>query len=134
MAEIHETHVALLISGDDLDPDEMTALLGQVPTSSHRKGDVISVTGRLGRSGMWRLAADVSIPGALEAQIDDLLNSVTLDLDRWRAIKARYHIELFCGLFMKQTNEGLSLSPTLLARVAERGIELGFDIYDPGEP
>lgn len=130
MAGIHETRVTLRVMGDDLDPDEITTLLCHPPTSSQRKGDIRG-SGHVLSFGMWRLHVDDSIPGNLERQIDGLLSKLTPDIGRWRFLNARYRIDLFCGLFMRQGNEGLSLSPVLLARVAERGISLGLDIYDP---
>lgn len=133
MARIHETRATLRVMGDDLDPDEITTLLKHPPTSSQRKGDIRG-SGHVLSFGMWRLHADDSIPGNLERQIDGLLSKLTPDLDRWRSISARYRIDFFCGLFMRASNEGLSLSPTVLARMAERGISLGLDIYDSDRP
>jgi len=40
-------------------------------------------------------------------------------------------MDLFCGLFMKESSEGFSISPATLAMLGERGIELQFDIYAP---
>jgi hypothetical protein len=39
LAGISRTKAALRISGDDLDPDEVSKLLGAAPTESARKGD-----------------------------------------------------------------------------------------------
>ena len=41
----------------------------------------------------------------------------------------RFKVDLFCGLQMEEWNRGLSFSPETLRRVAERGLELGLDIY-----
>ena len=51
----------------------------------------------------------------------------------WRSITERYGIDLFCGLFMRVGNEGLSLSPQSLAALGRRQIELGLDIYGGDE-
>ena len=37
---VSRTTASLRIGGDDLDPDEITALLRCEPTNSHRKGDI----------------------------------------------------------------------------------------------
>jgi hypothetical protein len=42
-------------------------------------------------------------------------------------------MDMFCGLFMKNENEGLSLSAESLAMLGERSIELSLDIYDGRE-
>lgn len=42
-------------------------------------------------------------------------------------------MDMFCGLFMQNENEGQSLSAELLAMLGERGIDLSLDIYDGRE-
>ena len=51
----------------------------------------------------------------------------------WRALVARYDVDLFCGWFLENSNEGVSLSPSSLLALGERGIELDVDIYGLGE-
>jgi hypothetical protein len=41
---------------------------------------------------------------------------------------------MFCGLFLGDTNEGLSLRPETLARLGERGLVLDLDIYAGSMP
>ena len=41
----------------------------------------------------------------------------------------RYDVDLFCGLFMREGNEGLAISSKYLAELGARGIEIGLDIY-----
>jgi len=43
----------------------------------------------------------------------------------------RFEVDIFCGLFMGSSNEGLSLSPRTLSALGQCGIELGLDIYGP---
>jgi hypothetical protein len=54
---------------------------------------------------------------------------MTVDIGVWQGIAKRYHIDLFCGLFMADTNEGLTISSQSLAALGARGIEMGLDIY-----
>jgi len=64
--------VTLRFAGDDLDPDEISAILPVKPTRAHRKGEAFFAgphAGDLrGRAGMWFLATDKLVPG------DDLHN------------------------------------------------------------
>jgi hypothetical protein len=46
-----------------------------------------------------------------------------------RLLESKYRIDLFCGLFMEGTNEGLQISPETLHALGERGISLGLDMY-----
>ncbi len=58
--------VTLRFAGDDLDPDEISAVLPVKPTRAHRKGEAFfagSSAGNLrGRTGMWFLATDKFVP------------------------------------------------------------------------
>ncbi|MFQ6548343.1 DUF4279 domain-containing protein [Aestuariibius sp. 2305UL40-4] len=134
MAVLSESRASLRFFGDDLDPDQLTGLLGCPPTKSERKGEeiVAKVTGqrRIARSGGWRLQAERREPGDFDAQISEILDQLTEDMDVWRDITARYRADIFCGLFMKEGNEGISLSNETLERLAVRGLKIDFDIYD----
>ena len=128
-----KSSVSLRVSGDDLDPDEITMLFGMVPSTSHRKGDLVS-PGRgptIRKHGMWSLKADDAEPEAYDAQIAGLISRLPQDLSVWRSIAEKYQVDLFCGFFMDTTNQGFTLSPKAMSSLAERGIEVGFDIYSP---
>lgn len=130
MAALAETIVCLRIFGDDLDPDEMTNLLGCSPTASARKGDIRD-KGFKERTGRWQLEADVRVPGDISSQIKELFANLVCDIEVWESIKKRYQCDIFCGLFMNEGNEGLELDPSTLLMLGSRGLQLGFDIYRP---
>jgi hypothetical protein len=83
--------------------------------------------------GMWRLVASKREPEDLDGQIAELLSKLTDDLDVWASIARTYQLDLFCGLFMGGSNEGLSISPETMAALGLRHIELGLDIYGGDE-
>jgi hypothetical protein len=134
MASVQRSVATLRVCGDDLDPVEITLHLGCEPTFAQTKGKRIvgPNTGavRIARMGLWRLQATDREPQDLDGQIAELLSKLTDDLGVWNSIAARYELDLFCGLFMKESNEGLSISPQSLAALGLRHIELGLDIYD----
>lgn len=133
MAHVQKSVVTLRIGGDDLIPDEITALLGVSPTDAHVKGQELvgRKTGRvrIAKSGMWRLEASDREPEDMEGQIREILDQTSGDLGVWQRIGKKYQVDLFCGLFLGGSNEGLTLSPQSLRALGERGIELGLDIY-----
>ena len=61
-----KTFVTLRFAGDDLDPDEISAVLLVKPTRAHRKGEEFFAGPRAGnlrgRTGMWFLATDNLVP------------------------------------------------------------------------
>ena len=133
MAQLDNSAASLRIGGDDLDPAEITRLLGCEPSLAHTKGQELvgSATGRvrIARIGTWMLDATDQSPEDLDGQIAEVLGKLTGDLEVWRSIAAKYEMDFYCGLFMQKSNEGLTISPQSLAALGLRQIELGLDIY-----
>lgn len=135
MVVISETTVCLRFFGDDLNPDDLTARLGQAPTASVIKGQMITGknTGfaRIAKTGSWRFEVERREPGDLEAQFRELFGVLISDLSVWRDLSAKYAPDLFIGLFMKESNEGIDISAEALGLLSSRGVSLDFDIYGP---
>ena len=110
-------------------------MLAGSPTRAERKGEVIRTKAgeRVASTGAWRLEASATEPEHLDAQVAELLGQLTPNLETWRALGERYRLDLFCGWFMKESNEGVSVSPATLLALGNRGIELGLDIYAPSQ-
>lgn len=122
--------------GDELVPDEISALLGASPTVSYQKGQELigSRTGikRITKTGSWRLSAADRKPEDLERQIFEILQQLTQDLTIWASL-ARFEPNIYCGLFMGSSNDGTWLSGEALLALGQRGIALGLEIYDHDE-
>ncbi len=132
MAEPTETAASLRISGADLDPEVVTAILGKHPSATALKGDVLCAgqkRERIAQLGFWRLKASRRSPGDIDAHVKDLLDGTTDDVAAWLSVTSKYHTDLFCGLFLKEEMAGLSISPNTLQTLGERGISLELDIY-----
>ncbi len=135
MPVLDRSVVTLRIAGDALEPAEVTSLLNCAPTFAQRKGDVHvgQKTGQryVRKIGMWRLQAEDKSPEDMNGQFMDILDKLPSDLSIWGSLSRRYEIDFFCGLFMKESNEGLEISPKVVAEMGKRGIQLSFDIYGP---
>jgi Domain of unknown function (DUF4279)/SEC-C motif len=136
MSEVNSSTVALRIIGDDLVPEEITAMLGASPNYAVTKGQMGKhIVGpkvgdvRMAKSGMWTLDASDREPEDMNGQVCQILSQMTGDIAVWQNIVKRYRAELFCGLFLNGTYGGLTLSPQTLATLGERGIEIGLCIY-----
>jgi hypothetical protein len=124
---------ALRVSGDHLDPNEITSFLGAAPSFSYRTGDLISPgKGETRRKcGMWLLEANDEEREDFAAQVDSILSKLSSDLGVWRAVGAKYQVDFYCGFFMDTTNQGFSLPLSVMDALAQRRIEIGFDVYSP---
>ena len=135
MAQINRSYATLRISGDDLDPSEISSLLGYEASLVQTKGHVFlrGKTGkeRIAKSGMWRIEATECEHENIDFQISETLDKLSSDLDVWKSLSERYQIDLFCGLFMEVSNEGMEISSSSLGMLAERGVKVGLDIYAP---
>ena len=134
MAGIGRTVATIRIFGDDLDPDEISTLLGAKPIASARKGEVRQFSsGRdvVACSGSWQFSAEDCCPGDLNVQIRSMFLQLTNDLAAWQQISHRYDFDMFCGLFMSVMNEGEDLQPDVLSMLCDRGLRLGLDVYGP---
>ncbi|MEP7294456.1 MAG: DUF4279 domain-containing protein [Chloroflexota bacterium] len=119
--------VGLRIFGDDLQPDEISLLLGCPPTKAYRKGDMQWRSQIIANTGKWLL--DVENADKLEPVVWTLLEKLTPDPAVWSDLGSRYSVDLFCGVFFDDFNGGFGLSPKLMQALSERGLEIGFDIY-----
>ena len=121
------------IFGDDLDPDEITVVLGREPTRVQRKGGPVGgqeQSSCIAPTGGWWLHAEEKSPGDLDEQVRKLLDGLPQDLSVWSDISGRCsRLDLFCGLFLGEDNQGETLSPETLAALGARHISLGLDIY-----
>ena len=136
MGPIYKSKATLRIAGDDVIPDEITRMLGSQPTRARKKGGVW-MSAEPGReftakahTGQWHLEASVREPEDLDGQVQELLGKLNLDLELWIALSRRFQVDLYCGLFMKSSNEGAVLSSETLAALGNRGIKLSLDVYD----
>ena len=136
MGAIDHSYATLRFFGDDLVPDEISAALGASPTISYPKGQELlgrsTGTVRIAKTGSWRLRSARREPEDLEFQVFEILDQLSQDLQVWTAISSRYQSDLFCGIFMGATNDGLLLSPRALLALGQRGISFSLDIYDAG--
>lgn len=133
MAELFETAASLRIMDDNLDPDEITAMLKALPTQAWRKGDIRKLpngSDHVETTGSWRIDnIQRQRPGNLDIQITTILDRCTQDMDAWRSVTSRYHSEIFAGLFLSFSMEGLGLRAETLAALGYRGLGLDLDIY-----
>lgn len=135
MGLLARSTATLRLRGDALIPDEVSLLLGASPTSAEKNGqEVIGRNGkvRIARTGAWQLDAKDRKPEDLEAQVFELLDQLTPDLEIWDELGRRFTLDLFCGIFMASYNNGLLLSPNALLALGQRSIKLDLDMYEHG--
>lgn len=132
---LDDFRISLDFIGDDVDPDEISNMLGVQPTTAHRIGDSIhgndGAFQRNAKTGRWSITAssrNTKEPD-FERSLRQLLDSLTDDLEVWRELSRRFDSGLFCGIFLTDSNRGFTLSADLLTELGKRNIYMGLDVY-----
>jgi hypothetical protein len=134
---LQRASVTLLIHGDDLVPEELTALLGREPEIGVRKGQTfVAQRSRviIARTGKWILGTGYREPPSIDTQIRELLNSLPAGLDIWSDLTARFDCLLTVGVYFADDSwtGGILLEAQTLRMLGERGLAIDFDMYAPG--
>jgi len=126
--------ITLRISGEELDPDRITALLDCRPSRTERKG--VSISGdsgpRIPKRGQWLLtidSRDCHSTDDVEDGIRMLLAQLPSDASLWASLTSTYAVDVFCGLFLASSNRGFCLSAEVSRLLSDRHLEIGFDLY-----
>ena len=127
--------LALIVRGEHLVPEEITALMGRKPDSAAQKGKPLYRKDgsfmRVPKHGSWSVELNPNATDEWdcgEAMLE-LLSSLPSDVALWRNLAARYRISFSVGLRMSAANKGFELSPAVQRYLGEREITTGFDIY-----
>jgi len=130
--------LCLRVFGDDLDPDEVTRVLGHAPSRSERKGErveaVAGLTARIARTGSWTLHYAIEPKATIEEGIQKLLEDLPSDDAIWQSLAQRHKIDLFCDVFVRGVNQGFVLAPNILELLGRRRIGLAIDIFCEPDP
>jgi hypothetical protein len=136
MGILRRSAASLRVFGDELQPVEISRMLGCEPTQAREKGQVVQYPSGRQRTftcGSWLFTAERAEPADLDGQIRWLIGQMTDDLEVWKTLTASYDIDMFCGAFMQSGNDGLSISSATMLALGLRGIELDLDIYRPND-
>lgn len=57
------------------------------------------------------------------------MKTLTSDLAVWVDLVRRFKVDMFCGVWLDEGNQGLALMPQTLHLLGERGVKLELDIY-----
>ncbi|UCH21780.1 MAG: DUF4279 domain-containing protein [Deltaproteobacteria bacterium] len=130
---VDESDATLAVYGKDLEPDDVTALLGIKPTRSFRRGHKVGPNSPPIPHGAWFLEIRGEAPEGPDVQLRKLLMRLPDSEDVWRKLRSRYEVQLRFGIFMSGWNKGFDLAPDLIVRLAKMGVELDFSIWANGD-
>jgi hypothetical protein len=130
---VDEVRVTLAVYGDELDPEEISSLLGCQPTSSHRRGEtrIGKKTGHktVYKQGAWFLTVEGQAPRTADELTTELLEQVSSDESLWLDLGRRFDVQMRYGIFLEAWNRGFGLRRDVVKRIARFSASLEFDIY-----
>jgi len=140
VSDIYRTVASFRIGADPFrfrgvmnDASLVTKLLGIQPTHSHNAGEPHGPGGTTTwTNGLWRLESQLPEDQELELHIKSLLEKLLPASDRVRAYldsDPRLGADFFVGLYIKEVNEMLTLTPETMRGMSELRAKLALDIY-----
>jgi len=127
-----EFSVGLNFYSKSLDKSEITNLLGAEPTKAWNPNEKHPIgNGKQSRMTDWgkwyfnskRDKTDLNI------KLEELLGKFTNDLEKWKILTTKYDTWIDITGYMDNWNRGFSLKPEIMKLIAERSLEVVFDIY-----
>jgi len=131
--------VSFRIMGDGVEPSELTALLGVMPTKAHKKGDANTSKTKKGKiityapftSGLWCLDSQLDKTSSLNDHIINIIDDIEPKKDVLLMLKEKgFEIDFYCGYFFSSSAQaGISLSNDILERMSKLGIDFNLSLY-----
>jgi hypothetical protein len=126
---------SLTILGEEVQPDEITRLLGVAPTRTHLRGEPRSLHGKIAKlvwkDSLWLLTCPLTDDRDPAEHLIWLLDSVEPKLSVIKDLAAKFRVKVFCGFSSMNGQGGFTLAPITLQRLARLGVPFSLDLYPP---
>jgi Domain of unknown function (DUF4279) len=129
-----ETKGTIRVMGPDVEPDEVTRLLGLAPYRAHRAG--ATNIGRSGRryadfhEGNWMYQTTLPRTASVDEQLQALVDLVLAREAAFVQLRARGHrLDLYLSVFEFAPDQGFTFPHQLLHTLGRLGFDLQFDLY-----
>ncbi len=123
--------IRLNLTDFEVDPDEVSRLLGISPDFVCRKGEAILETLRSYPENGWRLVSSLSASSSVEEHVLNVLDRIEPVAHLLPRLE-RLEVEVSCVVYYYDYTPVLGLSREVIRRLARLGASLDYDLYDMG--
>lgn len=120
------------IFGDDLDPNEITQMLGVPPSLCYRKDDERPKGSQYYKTGGWILrsgAVPLSDDDTGEVEFESWVKSLPGNKMIWDDIQMRFTVSVRLVGYTDQWNADFLISSTTIMELAKRGLPLAIEPF-----
>ena len=131
--------VSFIISDDNLDPLEITKMLGVDPDKAHRKGDPNTSISKKGKlinfspfnTGLWRIESKEDAYVSLDYHLKTMLLLLYPLKEQFSELSNReYKMDMFCSVDSHGVDQpGFAIGSDILLKMGELNIGLSVCIY-----
>ncbi|MBS1141279.1 MAG: hypothetical protein H6R13_2732 [Proteobacteria bacterium] len=129
MSEPNESYAYFTVTGDDLDPSEITKIVGVAPTDSWKKGELNPHNGRERKFGRWSLYSRLARSEEFEAHVADVLAQLDQNPDGFRKVSERYEGCMQLVGYFHSYYPGLYSSRETVQGLAKYKLGVDHDFY-----
>ncbi|WP_041234004.1 DUF4279 domain-containing protein [Cylindrospermum stagnale] len=125
-----EISAAFTITGFDYNPDEITSILGILPTKTWKIGDVIGKGLLRRKKNGWVLKSQLEQSADLESHIKDVLARLQPSWEKLIEICSQYYTEISCVIYCYDPQSPvIHFNKQIIKSVFEINAEIDVDYY-----
>lgn len=128
-----DTYASLYFRNKDLNPDLVTELLGIEPLKKFKKGESYGMQKeKFRRTGFWYVSTNEYIQSEnIEDHLVWLLEKIELvNKDFMEMVaKEKHEVEITCVLQVFSVEDGFTITPIILKRIADLNFRFGISVY-----
>ena len=125
-----EISVSFELKGRELDPEEITALLGIIPTKTWRVDDLVHPKAGVRRkSNGWSLKSNLDKSVDLDEQIKSIFEQLQPSWQCLVEICQRYDAMINCAVYGYKYIPSIYFDKHIVRKTAELNAEIDVDIY-----
>ena len=112
----------------DIEPDEVTSIIGIQPSEFWHKGDPQRLIKGVHLEHMWGLNSPLYRNGTLEEQIDALIDIVKPHINQFKLLPPVHEVFMYCG-FNTEERPSIGLTSEQIKFLAQIDASIDIDVY-----